>query len=388
VPEIARRALSVRDYASRIRFAAAKLLGSSRENGSPEEPLVTEPWTVDQVDLTDNEVVVRGWSLPPVGIPSTAIGPIEFRINGRRCQEARYPLARPEVGAVFWQRPNAGLSGFECRAPVPNDPYPDGVMVIERVRVGASPVERGRDCWFVPDPRLHEDLPDEDRRYRIVGHRDPIAFLATGATDYHRLDMAVAAICGRPLHQFRSVLDWGCGCGRVARHFPVRHANRLTGCDIDHDNANWCSNHLPGRFLPCTMTPPLPFAAAEFDLVYGVSVFTHLREPLQQAWLDELARVTSKAAFLLMTIHCRSALEFARLLPDEYARVRSDIDHRGLLVTGENPHLDGYADHGGEYVNVFHTHKYVRRTWSRHFDVVAVIPGYIFTQDLVILRRH
>ena len=49
--------------------------------------------------------------------------------------------------------------------------------------------------------------------------------------------------------------------------------------------------------------------------------------------------------------------------------------------------VDGHAEHGGEYVNVFHSHDYIRRTWGRYFDVVAINPGYILTHDLVVLRK-
>ena len=40
-----------------------------------------------------------------------------------------------------------------------------------------------------------------------------------------------------------------------------------------------------------------------FDLLVRLSVFTHLNEPEQFEWLDELKRIASKGAVLLMTIH-------------------------------------------------------------------------------------
>ncbi len=375
-----------------IRLAAAKFRKPRFQHGIADEHPVVEPWTVDQVEVGGGQVVVRGWSLPPSGGPTaestTTTEPREFRINGRRCDEIRYPMPRPDVGAFFWQRRNADLSGFECRAFGDDVPYPHGVLEIERVRPGALPIERGRDCWLVPDPALHVDLPEEGRRYRVIGNRDRDGFLTTGATDYHRLDRAIAAVSGRRLHEFRRVLDWGSGCGRVARHFPSQCSMAFTGCDIDHDNVNWCSAYLRGTFVRCALVPPLPFADGEFELVYGVSVFTHLREALQFKWLDELARVTSKSAFLLMTVHGRTALEFARLKPNVYARLRAKIDRAGLFVTSTNSQIDGYADHRGEYVNVFHSHEYIRRVWSRRFEVLAIIPGYIFTHDLVVLRTR
>jgi SAM-dependent methyltransferase len=282
---------------------------------------------------------------------------------------------------------NAELCGFECRSGLSSDAYRDGVLEIERVRPSASALDRGRDSWFVPDPSLHTDLPDADRRYRVIGNRDAAGFLQTGATDYHRLDRAILGLTGRRLHEFDHILDWGSGCGRVARHFPKPRAGALTGCDIDHDNVRWCTEHLAGRFVDSNIVPPLPFDDGEFDLVYGISVFTHLREPLQFEWLQELARITRSNGYLLLTVHGTTALEFAPMAPSEVAHTQRAIAQKGLLVGGANSQIDGHADHKGEYVNVFHSHDYVRRTWSRYFDVVAILPGYIFTHDLVVLRK-
>lgn len=384
-----RRVLSLykaRNYALLSRLMASKARTPSCSQPVCGEHPVAEPWSVDQVEITNRRLVVRGWSLSATTSP--VIKPREFTFNGRPFDEIHYPLARPDVGTVLSQRLNAELSGFECRAEVIDDVYPCGVLEIERVRPLAMPIERGRDCWFVPDPALHTNLPDEDRRFRVIGNRDRDGFLTTGATDYYRLDRALNAASGQRLHDFRRILDWGSGCGRVARHFPAQHAAAFTGCDIDHDNVKWCREYLAGTFVPSTLMPPLPFERDEFDLLYGISVFTHLREPLQLKWLEELARVAAKGAFLLMTVHGLMTLEFAQLAPDVYARLQADIERSGLLFTSSNSQIDGHADHQGEYVNVFHSHDYIRRTWSHYFDVIAIIPGYIFTHDLVVLRKR
>jgi SAM-dependent methyltransferase len=373
------------NYSLILRLIAAKLRPPGRPRPLDPERSVAEPWSVDQVEITDRDLVVRGWSLP--GPDSVEIGRRDFRFNGRPFDEVHYPLPRPDVAAVFPSRQNAQVSGFECRTERFEGLYPGGVLEIQRVRQMATAIDRGRDFWFVPDPALHVDLPDEDRRFRVIGNRDRNGFLSTGATDYHRLNRALQAISGRRLHEFRHILDWGSGCGRVARHFPAQHAGALTGCDIDHDNIKWCNGHLAGTFVASTMAPPLPFQSGQFDLVYGISVFTHLREPLQLKWLEELARVTADGAFLLMTVHGLTALEFAGLAADDYRRVESEVERSGLLVTSINSQIDRHAKHRGEYVNVFHSHDYIRRTWGRHFDVVVIIPGYILTHDLVVLRR-
>src|SRR5262249_2249231 len=147
-------------------------------------------------------------------------------------------------------------------------------------------------------------------------------------------------------------------------------AAALTGCDIDQDNIAWCRAHLAGSFVDCSMTPPLPFDDASFDLVYGVSVFTHLREPMQSRWLEELSRVMKRGGLVATTIHGQTAIDFSRQPPSEYARLQEEVKAKGIVFTGENSQLDGHAEHGGEYVNVLHSADYVHRVWGRFFEVV------------------
>ena len=361
----------------------AVLEGALRESLTVPQ-LVAEPWYVDQVSIDGTRLSVAGWSMPVVETPPSDGW---FSVNGRRFDSMRYPLQRADVGDVFWQRAGAANSGFECSIADLPEPYVNGVLEIRRNRPDTPAVERGRDSWFKPDPALHADIPDDDRRFRVIGDRDPVGFLVSGATDYQRLDRALVAVSGSHLHEFSRVLDWGVGCGRVARHFPAGRGAVLTGCDIDRDNIDWCAKHLPGTFVACRLTPPLPFPDSTFDVVYGISVFTHFREPMQMRWLEELSRVTRSGAILLLTVHGRTAIDFSRLSASDYARVTADVQRAGILVSGTNTQLDGHAEHGGEYVNVYHSAEYVQRTWGQYFTVLHILPGYILHHDLVVLRK-
>ncbi|HEV2218996.1 MAG TPA: class I SAM-dependent methyltransferase, partial [Casimicrobiaceae bacterium] len=318
--------------------------------GQMERRLAAEPWYVDRLSIAGSRLTVEGWSMPIPGASEPADG--WFTINGGRFDAIRYPLPRADVGEVFWMREAAAMSGFVATIEDCPQPYPGGVLEIRRVVADTPTAERGRDSWFKPDPALHADLPDEERRFRVIGDRDADGFLVSGATDYHRIDRAMLAVAGRRLAGFDRVLDWGVGCGRIARHFPAARAQALTGCDIDADNVAWCAGHLPGRFAHCEIAPPLPFPDASFDAIYGISVFTHLREPMQLRWLAELVRVAAQGALIAATIHGRTAIDFSRLPPAEHRRLVDEVRRRGIVFNGANAQLDGHADHRGEYVNV------------------------------------
>ena len=156
-------------------------------------------------------------------------------------------------------------------------------------------------------------------------------------------------LIGRDLYSFENVLDFGCGCGRALRHFHDHPLSfQMYGTDIDAEAIAWCRRKLPFvTFRVNDPLPPLPFAAGTFDLIYAVSVFTHLDEGHQLAWLKELKRVSKPGAILLLSAHGRFAQLRAShdggLSPEDAESLRT----KGLLFkvseTGRFK-LDGLPD--------------------------------------------
>ena len=59
--------------------------------------------------------------------------------------------------------------------------------------------------------------------------------------------------------------------------FVMAAPRKVPGVDVDADAVDWCNKHLAqGRFLATASTPPLPYPAEHFDIVYCLSVFTHV----------------------------------------------------------------------------------------------------------------
>ena len=73
-----------------------------------------------------------------------------------------------------------------------------------------------------------------------------------------------------------SILDFGCGCGRVVRWWRDLPAE-IHGSDFNPTLVRWCRENLPfGVFEVNRPEPPLPYPDDSFDLVYALSVLTHL----------------------------------------------------------------------------------------------------------------
>jgi SAM-dependent methyltransferase len=346
--------------------------------------MIAEPWYIDSVEFLDDALVrVTGWCLPDPAFPGEAKD--RFSVNGQKPLEIHYPFARPGVQDFFWHRRNAEMCGFSLTA---HAKFPNGVMEI-RAEDSATPAHAvARESWFIPDPELHRNVPDPERRFRVIGNRELEGFLRLGATDALRIRAAYETLTGKKWVDIGAALDWGVGCGRVARHLAPPLAERFHGCDIDADNIAWCKANLPGQYQPSKLQPPLPYADASFDVIYGVSVFTHLRLPWEAKWLQELHRVLRPGGTLLMTVHGRTAIDFAQLTPATYPELLSRVEREGLVVTSTNSQLDGFVDHPEEYVNVFHSEKHVRDVWGQWFHSIEQLRGYIFTHDLVVASRR
>ncbi len=169
-------------------------------------------------------------------------------------------------------------------------------------------------------------LPSAYLRVITAGSASAEAFVLTGqwaADAFIRL----AEKHGRPLTPQTHVLDFGCGCGRIARHLIGKAA--VSGSDLNPRLAGWCAANLPGEFRRNGVLPPAPFADAGFDLVYSVSVFTHLHEPNAKAWLDELARVVRPGGLALLTF-------FDEHLPQAEG-FRDELAAKGFVVRHEGP---------------------------------------------------
>jgi SAM-dependent methyltransferase len=357
------------------------------DNGTPATQLrrlVAEPWLIDEVTIADGRATIRGWALPDPDAVDGQAPSSRFLVNDAPPLEVEYPIPRPDVQSVLWRRADATQSGYQL---VANASYPNGVMTITCRDTAAKGAEQARQNWYVPDPALHSDLPDPERRFRVIANRDAQGFLLWGTTDAFRIRDAYEAVTGKRWADLGAVLDWGVGCGRVARHLAPQLGDRFFGCDIDADNVKWCSDHLPGRYAESKLEPRLPYASNSFDAVYGVSVFTHLRARWEEAWLEELHRVLRPGGTMLVTVHGQTTVDFASLKPADDRLLRARIEEEGLVVTSSNNQLDGFVEHPEEYVNVFHSERRIQQGWGRWFKDIKQLHGMIFTHDLVVATK-
>ena len=136
-----------------------------------------------------------------------------------------------------------------------------------------------------------------------------------------------AHLCGLDLRTIKTVFDFGCGDGRLIRHFRNIPGIRIVGSDTRPEAIQWCQQTLPGpEYHVNAFNPPLDFLGdGSVDLTYALSVFTHIPLKAQEAWLGELYRITRPGGFLLLTMKGR------RLKQTLSARRSEELERIGEL---------------------------------------------------------
>jgi SAM-dependent methyltransferase len=225
-------------------------------------------------------------------------------------------------------------------------------------------------------------VPPAALRFRVHGDLDVDSFLESGRQCAEDIRAALAEV-GEELGSFEHVLDFGCGCARTLRWLsPWAERSHLCGTDVDEEAIAWCRGTIDfAGFTVNGELPPLPYPDSRFDLIYAISVFTHLSEELQLQWLDELRRVTAPNGYVLVTL--RGSYYLSDLTPEDLHELRK----RGFVLSKMPTNVQKLFPDW--YQLATHSEEYVRRRFGEFFDIVRHLPSAMDgCQDVVVLRSR
>jgi SAM-dependent methyltransferase len=176
----------------------------------------------------------------------------------------------------------------------------------------------------------------------------------------------------------KCVLDFGCGSGKVMRHFLAEAREcELWGCDIDERSVTWLQEELSPPLVAFLNgeAPPLDQPDGYFDLIWSVSVFTHLTDHWA-GWLAELHRVLKPGGLAIISF-------LGAAMYEVWTAGDWDPDRVGMTVLnhGQDWELGGPT--------VFHSPWWLREHWGRAFEIVQMREGTAPREHgLVVLRRR
>ena len=177
-----------------------------------------------------------------------------------------------------------------------------------------------------------------------------------------------------------AIYEWGCGPARIIRHLPaVAESNiQIFGTDYNPETIEWAKKNISGVSFDLNMlNPPLTYDNGVFDLIYAISVFTHLSEQNALNWIDELHRVLKPNGILLITT--TGELNYQTELLDHERKV---YESKGVVVRDQYPE-------GKKMYLTNHNPAYVRSTLLRKFKILEHVPnGFpMMKQELWIARK-
>lgn len=251
-------------------------------------------------------------------------------------------------------------------------------------------------------------FPPPDLMHNVSGLETERDFASHGADIY----LALTRAAQRPLTEFEAMLDFGCGCGRLARMFKG-HPHEVHGCDVDPRHVVWAKQNLTHMKVAHTsVQPPLPYCNDAFDAIISISVFTHLNERSHLQFLVELHRICKPGGQLFLTVHGAHALERAVhehpiremlcVMEEPFQEAREAFtngEHAFILQKGHLTNTPRRVSLRNlffgrkmivrepfEYGITFIPETYLRDRWADRFEFVAYLPGAIHSfQDIAVL---
>ena len=202
-----------------------------------------------------------------------------------------------------------------------------------------------------------------------------------------------------------NILDFGCGAGRQILHFTKNYPMpNYYACDVNDSLFLFLQKHYPEVQFYCNnFEPPLKYNSDFFDIVYSVSVFSHLKPQDHPKWLNEIARITKKNGFIFLTTEGFTSLAVMKESRELYFQnlTKSNLEEAGIIYKeykdfAKNKQNEKSIKFGSPFIGITSSYgstlmspSYIKSNWINYgLDVISVLEGIIdHRQDLVILKK-
>ncbi len=333
------------------------------------------PWCIDSISHDKEDIEISGWSVSGNSPRS------ELTVSSEQASmvDSAFDIYRPDLEKIFPYWPEAPTSGFKCKFKI----SPKNHEHMIKFSYGEK--------TDIPFDKLHfyayplndfNAVPSPNDRYRVHGADSLSSFLLEGFSTYHKIDYIIKSLKFFHEEKCPKILDWGCGCGRVSRYFNTNKVD-LWGADIDQANLRWCAENLNIETISINSRPEKKIPQDFFDIIFGISVMTHLDQNLQIEWIDELASSLKKGGYLLLTFHGASSA-LRGISEDGF----QELLCKGFYDYGENFILKGSVPENRDYRDTYNTLGQIAKKWTKYLKITKYFDSIIGNhQDLVVLQK-
>lgn len=230
----------------------------------------------------------------------------------------------------------------------------------------------------------HSPLPPPRLLHRVCGSFSAEDYLDSGRKDFKKLSNIFKCLEIRK-NQPAKILDFGCGSSRTLRHFfELDSAWEYFGTDLDQEAVEWNQTNFHGQANWCAnqVTPPTQFRDNNFDVIYAISIFTHLDEQLQRVWLQEFKRILKDDGTLIITVHGKAVWK-------DKKDWRQKVQSNGMYFMHTHKGIRNLTRTPSHYHTALHCRDYILATWSSIFPNIQYVDAESHNEhDYVILSRR
>lgn len=148
--------------------------------------------------------------------------------------------------------------------------------------------------------------PRDDIYHFFASH--PIAanpvreYLADGWRTLSELMLVMESV-DAPLTKVRSMLEFASGFGRFTRHLAPVLPGRVTVSDVHPGSVDFLKEQMGVQGFYSTTDPEALRIPGRYELVFVLSMFTHLPPAHWAAWLRKLFEAVEPGGHLVFTVH-------------------------------------------------------------------------------------
>ena len=206
--------------------------------------------------------------------------------------------------------------------------------------------------------------------------KNPIReYLSDGWRTLSELMVLLEAV-NQPLLQTGSVMEFAAGFGRFTRHLVKALPGRVACTEVMPGSVNFLREQFGVESFESSHNPAQINLPGQYELVFVLSMFTHLPTPMWTPWLLTLKRLVKPGGLLIFSVHNENVATEAGVI--------FDADGTHFIADSESSSLDVNT-----YGTTYTTRKFVEDNVRNVFGSEPLLyQPYTFWsgQDAVLIR--